>query len=103
MRTEFKLQNGDIRRWSNDMRVNENKTLRLTVLLISISGAAAFPVRGEDVASAIDRDVNAALAVPEVGGQISSDAACAKSEGDTAGAIDCELNTELRARAVSAQ
>lgn len=85
------------------MRVDENRTLRLTVLLIAISLAAALPVRGEDVASAIDRDVNAALAVPEVGGQTGTDAACTQSEGDTAGAIDCELNTELRARAVSIQ
>lgn len=83
------------------MRVNGNRILRLAVLLIAISGAAALPVRGEDVASAIDRDVNAALAVPEVSAQTGADAACAKSEGDTAGAIDCELNIELRARAVS--
>ena len=85
------------------MRVNGNKILGLTVLLTALSGTAALPVRGEDVAGAIDRDVNAALATSEVNGKADTDAACAKTESETGSAIDCAFNAELRGRSVSIQ
>lgn len=81
------------------MFLNLKSALLVGALLIPSVDGASLPEVGEDVASSVDRDVNCALAsAGKAGVRSLPQTSCAFSDGGTAGSIDCEVNSDLRAR-----
>ena len=75
---------------------------RFAVLLLTLTPTLALPAAGEDLAGWLDDEVNAALAGTELrppSAQMRrADLCAAIAAGDTASAVDCEVNEALSAQ-----